>query len=299
MAEKLILDTDLGTDVDDAWALSLCLASKQIELMGVTLVHADLETRAKIALKMLNIIGRIDVSVYKGLSHPITEGAHLYWGGHEGTDTDFSGLGCLAASEGAVDFILHTVRKHPGEVTVCSVGPMTNVGEAIRRDPETMRKVKRLAIMGCTFTGEGSEAASREHNARVDPLATKYVLESGIPTTIVGLNVTMQVMIRRENVEPLLGSPYGDYLAAMTYQYFGVTKRDVLYMHDPLAVATVIDPALVTTRPMSAKVLDDGCVEWTSGGPIDVCTAVDAPRFIRLLLDSVYTLKKQGDSQCR
>jgi purine nucleosidase len=299
LAAKLILDTDIGTDVDDAWALSLCLASKNIDLVGVTLVHADLETRAKIALKLLNLARRLKVPVYKGVSKPLTEGARLYWGGHEGTETDFSDIACLSARDGGVEFILESARKHRGELVVCPIGPMTNVGEAIRRDPETMRKVKRIVIMGGTFKGEGLEAASPEHNACVDPAATKLVLESGIPTTLVGLNVTMQVTIRREDVAPLEGWAYGDYLAAMSYQYFNVARRDVLYMHDPLAVATVIDPSLVETRPMSAQVLDDGRIVWTSGGPIDVCTGVDVPGFTKLLLDSAYSIRKQGETQCR
>lgn len=292
MPEKIILDTDIGTDVDDAWALSLCLASPALDLLGVTLVHADLDTRARIALKLLNLAGRLDVPVYKGLSQPLTDGARLYWAGHEGTETDFSDVACLSARDGAVDFILDSASKHPGDLTICPVGPMTNIGEAIRRDPDTMCKVKRIAVMGGTYKGEGLESASPEHNACVDPVATKYVLESGIPITLVGLNVTMQVTITREGVAPLWGWPYGEYLAAMSYQYFNVARRDVLYMHDPLAVATVIDRAVVETRPMTANVLDDGRIAWTPGGPVDVCTAVDVPRFTKLLLDNVYSLKE-------
>lgn len=292
MPEKLILDTDIGTDVDDAWALSLCLATKELDLLGVTLVHADLDTRARIALKLLKLIRRLDVPVYKGLSKTLTEGARLYWAGHEGTETDFSDVACLLPKDGGVDFIIDSARKHRESLTVCSIGPLTNVGEAIRRAPEAMRCVKRIVSMAGTFRGEGAEAASPEHNACVDPLATKYVLESGIPMTLVGLNVTMQVTIRREDVKPLEGWAYGDYLAAMSYQYFNVARRDVLYMHDPLAVAAIIDPSLVQMRSMRAEVLDDGRVVWTSGGPIDVCTDVDAPRFTKLLLDSVNSLRK-------
>ena len=299
MAQKLILDTDIGTDVDDAWALSLCLASGEIDLLGVTLVHADLDTRAKIALKMLRLAGRPQVPVYKGISKPLTESAQVYWAGHEGTETDFSDVAGLTANEGAVDFILESARAHPGEVVVCPVGPLTNVGEAIRRDLETMRKVRQIVIMGGTFAGEGKDLASREHNACVDPDASRLVLESGIPVRLIGLNVTMQVTITRDDVRPLQGCAYGDYLAAMSYQYFEVARRDVLYMHDPLAVATVIAPSLVTTRPMSARVLDDGRISWTSGGLIDVCTQVNAPAFTRLLLEKVYSLVNKGDSQCR
>ena len=292
MAVKLILDTDIGSDVDDAWALALCLASPEIELIGVTLVHADLDTRARIALKMLKLAGRTDVPVYKGISKPLTESASIYWAGHEGTMTDFSDIAGLEARDGAVDFILDTIERSPGEVVLCPVGPMTNIGEAIRRAPETARKAKKLAIMGTTYAGEGVESASPEHNGCVDPLATKLVMESGIPATVVGLNVTMQVKVRPEDLAGLAGSPFGEYLAAMTNQYFRVAGREFTYMHDPLAVAAVFEPSLVTTRRMRAQVLDDGRVAYTSDdrGVLDVCTGVDVVGFEAMLTSRVRAL---------
>lgn len=302
MAVKLILDTDIGSDVDDAWALALCLASEEIELLGVTLVHADLETRAKVALKMLKLAGRTDVPVYKGISEPLTEGLKCYWGGHEGTETDFSDIEDLSAKDGAVDFILDTIRKYPGEVVVAPIGPMTNLGAAIRRDPDTMRKVRRCAIMGATYEGEGRENAGVEHNIRCDPAAAKLVLESGMPTTVVGLNVTGKVVIRRDDLKPIEDTPFGGYLAAMTEQLYKLWGRDYTFMHDPLAVATEIDRSLVTTRKMTAEVLDAGKVAFTSdpGGQLDVCVDVDAGKFESLLRERVRALSMKGDQfKCR
>ena len=285
MMTKLILDTDIGTDVDDAWALALCLCSNDIDLLGVTLVHADLDTRARIALKMLKAAGRETVPVYKGLSKPLTSGAKLHWAGHEGAETDFSDITGLSARDGAVDFILDTVERQPGEVVVCAVGPFTNIGEAIRRSPETMRKVNKLVIMGTTYAGEGSRNAQPEHNGGVDPEATREMLESGIPTTVVGLNVTTRVTVRRADIGELEGFPLGDYLAAMTYHYCRIVDRDHTWMHDPLAVAALMDPWVVTTRKMSARILDDGSAAYTStpDGPLDVCVDVDVERFRELL----------------
>ncbi len=298
LATKLILDTDIGTDIDDAWALALCLASSEIELVGVTLVHANLDVRAKIALKMLHLASRTDVPVYKGISKPLTEGACQYWAGHEGTMTDFSDIAGLEAREGAVDFILETIERNPGEVVLCPVGPMTNIGEAIRRSPETMQKAKRLGIMATTYAGQGVGSASREHNGCVDPIATRLVMESGIPATVVGLNVTMQVKVRPGDLVALAGSPFGEYLAAMTNQYFRVVGREFTYMHDPLAVATVFDQSLVATRRMKANVLDDGRVAYAldESGVLDVCTGVDVAGFEALLLSRVRTIPDSGAS---
>lgn len=286
MAVKVILDTDIGTDVDDAWALALCLACEEIDLVGVTLVHADLETRARIALKMLKLAGRQDVPVYKGMSKPLTDGGRVVWCGHEGTETDFSDIDEAAARDGAVDFILDTIERWPGEVVVCPIGPLTNIGEAIRRSPDTMRKVRALAIMGTTYEGDGVGNAAREHNGCLDPVATKLVLQSGVPATVVGVNVTTQVVVRRDDMPSIEGNPFGDYLAAMTYQYYGLIGRDSTWMHDPLAVATIVDPSLVTTRRMRADVLDDGRVAWSADdlSPLEVSVDVDAPRFEKMLL---------------
>jgi len=289
MPTKLILDTDIGTDVDDAWALALCLASREIDLVGVTLVYGDLDVRSRIALKMLHLAGRADVPVFKGLSTPMTDGVDIYWAGHEGSDTDFSDISGLSARDGAVEFILDTVSEHPGEVAICSIGPLTNIAEAIRRNPEAMRRVKGPVMMASSYEGEGVEAAAWEHNGCCDPAATRIVFESQIPAVVVGLNVTRQVSVRREQLGALEGSPFGDYLAAMTYQYLDIPRRDFTCMHDPLAVSTLIDPSLVNTRRTSAGVLDDGRVAFSSDarGWLDVCVGVDAGRFEKMLAERV------------
>ncbi len=292
MAEKLILDTDIGSDVDDAWALALCLASPEIDLLGVTLVHADLDVRAKIALKILKLTNRQDVPFYKGISQPLTPDQPCHWAGFEGTNTDFSDIDESAARVGAVDFILDTVNKYPGEVVISPTGPLTNIAAAIKRDPETMRKVKRLAIMGSTYTGDGVEHAEPEHNIRCDSAAARIVLESGIPVTLAGLNVTFKVVVRREELSAIKSTPFGDYLAAMTEQIYELWHREAAFMHDPLAVATQIDPTLFKTRKMRAEVLDEGKVALTSddNGWIDVCVDVDAAGFEKLLLSRVRIL---------
>lgn len=297
MAVKLILDTDIGTDVDDAWALALCLASPEIDLLGVTLVHADLDTRAKVTLKMLKLAGRTDVPVYKGISEPLTQGMGCCWCGHEGTETDFSDIKGLSAEEGAVDFILETVKNNPGEVVIAPIGPLSNIGEAIRRDPETMRKVKRLAIMGSTYVGEGRENAGGEHNIECDPDAAKIVLESGIPATVVGLNVTGKVVIRRSDLAPIRDTPFGGYLSAMTEQLYQLWSREDTCMHDPLAIATEIDRSLVNTRKMTAEALEAGKVAFTSDedGPLEVCVDVDVDRFENLLQSRVRSISVKGD----
>ncbi len=292
MATKLILDTDIGTDVDDAWALALCLASKEIDLLGVTLVHADLETRAKIALKMLKLAGRVDVPVYKGLSETLTQGGRIYWAGHEGTETDFSDIEELPIREGGVDFIIESAERYPGELIVCSIGPMTNIGAAILSNPDAMKRINMLAIMGTTYQDEGQNVAAPEHNACIDPTSTKIVMESSIPALVVGLNVTTKVMVRKSDLNLVENSQLGKYLADMTRQYYRICGRDFTYMHDPLAVAAIIDRSIVKTHKMVAEVLDDGRVAYThaSDSTLDVCVDVDVDTFENMLISRIYSI---------
>lgn len=295
MTTRLILDTDIGSDVDDAWALALCIASEEICLHGVTLVHANLDVRARVALKMLKLAGRSDVPVYKGISKPLTPDLPCHWAGFEGTETDFSDIDESHAKDNAIDFILETVDKYPGEVVIAPIGPLTNVAAAIERAPDTMRKLKRLAIMGSTYQGEGPDCAGAEHNIRCDPVAAKIVLESGIPTTLVGLNVTGKVVIKRQDLANIKNTPFGDYLAAMTEQIYKLWHIEATYMHDPLAVATQIDASLVSTRKMSACVLEEGKVAFRAdeAGSLDVCVDVDVSRFEELLLSRVAALSNR------
>lgn len=286
MITKLILDTDIGTDVDDAWALALCAASPEIDLLGITLVHADLAIRAKIARKMLCLAGREDIPVYAGLSEPLTPGAPIFWKGHEGAETDFSDIGDFRAHPGAVEFILEQVTMHTGEIVIAAIGPLTNIAEALRREPGIMRQVKRLVIMCSNYMGEGTDKAAREHNASLDPQATGIVFESGLPITVVGLNVTTKSVIGRQDFEPLVSTGFGRYLAAMTDQYLKITHRQFTFMHDPLAVAVLIDPGLVETQRMRAEALDDGRVAYSRNpdGNLDVGVSVNADNFVELLL---------------
>ncbi|MFQ3548485.1 MAG: nucleoside hydrolase [Armatimonadota bacterium] len=290
MNYKLILDTDIGTDVDDAWALALCLASKEIDLLGITLVHADLETRAKITLKMLKQAKREDVPVYKGLSETITPNGKMFWGNFEGEGVDFSDINLDVIKDNAVDYILETIEANPNEIVLCAIGPLSNVAKAIQKSPETMKKLKKLVIMGGVYRGDGKQFADPEHNVCVDPVATKIVLESGIPAVVIGLNVTTQVVIKREDLRDIQHTELGDTLALMTHQYFSLRSRSYTFMHDVLAVHSIIDESVITTEPKSAEVLEDGRIVYSSDGVLDVAVDVDAQKAEETLIARVSEL---------
>lgn len=282
---KIILDTDIGTDVDDAWALSLALASPELEIAGVTLVHGDLDVRAKIAGKLLRFAGQeSNVPLIKGTSHPITENYGVYWNGRENQWALDSEAIPVATSTDAVEFIVNTVANDP-DVVICAIGPLTNIALAIREAPDIMKNLKRLYIMGASFTGFG--VPIREHNVRLDPLATKIVYElSGIPITSIGLNVTKQVTVSRQQLGDYRNcGDYMRFLGEMTVDYMDTNYGDYTYMHDPLTIATILDPGVVTCIPgVSAIVLDNGYVNFQNKpGNIDIAVNVQADVFGSLL----------------
>lgn len=290
VTQDAIIDTDIGTDIDDAYALLLALSSPELKLRGITLVHADIETRAKIALKLLRLAGRLDIPVVPGESHPINSERPLYWGGHEGRGLDFSDVesevAALKTGVSAPEFIARTASENPGRIVLIPIGPLTNVGIAIRDYPREMAQLKGIVCMGSTFQGFGLENAGIEHNIKLDPEAAQIVLGSGIPLLLVGLNVTLQTSLTEARVNELAEkrTPLAEYIGHMTRDWFGVVGRKATCMHDPLAVAASFAPDMVTTIPVRAGVSlnDAGSVayfEADESSPVRICTDVAVDRF--------------------
>ena len=286
----VIIDTDIGTDIDDAYALLLALSSPELKLRGITLVHADIETRARIALKLLKLAGRLDIPVIPGESQPMNSERPLYWGGHEGRGLDFSDVesevAALKTAVSAPEFIARTASENPGRIVLIPIGPLTNVGIAIRDYPREMGRLKGIVCMGSTFQGFGPENAGIEHNIKLDPEAAQIVLGSGIPLLLVGLNVTLQTSLTEERVNEMAAkrTPLAEYMAHMTRDWFGVVGRKATCMHDPLAVAASFAPDMVTTIPVTAEVSLDNAgsvayFEADESSPVRICTDVAVDRF--------------------
>ncbi|MDH7480890.1 MAG: nucleoside hydrolase [Armatimonadota bacterium] len=256
----VIIDTDIGTDVDDAYALLFALSSPEINVKGITLVHADLETRERITLKLLKLFGRTDIPVAKGLSHPLKADRPIYWGGHEGRGLDFSDVENLhAISEHAPEFIARIAAENPGKITLITIGPMTNAAAAIGMFPNEMRCLKGIVSMASTFNGFGQENAGIEHNVRLDPEACAVVLGFGLPVTIVGLNVTLKTSLTREHLAAIeaADTDLSQFFFHMTSEWLNITGRDYAIMHDALGVAAAFEPKVVELIPVSAAVSTD------------------------------------------
>lgn len=289
LPQRVIIDTDIGTDIDDAYALLLAIASPELDVRGVTLVHGKVDIRAKIALKLLKLAGREGIPVIPGESKPMNPDRPIYWQGHEGRGLDFSDIE-FPKGQSAVQFI---VSHAAPDTILVPIGPMTNVGLAIRDHPNEMARYKGIVAMASTFNGFGPENAGTEHNIALDPEAAEIVLDSGIPTVLVGLNVTMQTSLTRRMVEMISAArtPLARFMSLMTEDWFSVVGRDATNMHDPLAAAITFAPDLVETVPVTAKVdmAKAGLITYEAyeDSPVGICTSLDADRFQQLFLSRI------------
>jgi purine nucleosidase len=279
MPIRVILDTDIGSDVDDCLALALILTSPEIELVGVTCVYGDVLLRARMVLKLLALRGRRDVPVMMGARQPILGLRPVYWAGHEGQGLLGPEDEALApAAEHAVDFIVRQVMDNPGEIHLVTIGPLTNAALAILREPHLAANLAHLTIMGGAIRGPGAlHLPYAEHNVHCDPEAAHAVLSAGAPITLVPLDVTTRVCIGPEGVARIRagGTPFHDAVAAQVELYPPFRARGYTFLHDPLAVATLIKPGLVGLEPLHVDVELAG--RHASGATLARTPTGDAP----------------------
>ena len=289
----ILIDTDIGDDIDDAYALALALKSPELNLKAVTTVFGNVKIRTKLALKLLKTFGREDIPVAEGIGKPFLEKTFR---SQATLETPNQAI-VLAKDEPlprpsekhAVDLIISTVMNARKEVTVVPIGALTNVAAAVIKEPKIIDKAN-LAVMG----GYVSKPLA-EHNIRCDPEAAKIVFESGIKIIMVGLDVTLRCTLTEEDVKTLKnrGLATTNLLAAMTEAWRkGRTHWPIL--HDPLAVATCFDPTLVKTQSKLVGVETRG--EFTRGftvasdsenSNVQVCVDVDFKRFIKVFMDRI------------
>ena len=261
MSIPILLDTDIGTDIDDVYALILAARSPELDLRAVTTVNSDVVTRAKIARQILRCAGRADVPVAVGEGRSLTTGVDLGWIGIEGQGIDLGGVvpDRDFAAPDAVEMLAQSTDRalQSGRpLTIITIGAMTNLALAIERYPDRMRGARRIVAMASTFEGFGSEKARPEHNVACDPEAVRRVLQFNVPVTFIGLNVTRQTRMDAHHVDRIeaAGGPLAKSLVGMHRIWLDHIRRDHSPMHDGLAVAAVFRPDLLEFRSVSADV---------------------------------------------
>ncbi|MGO4108994.1 nucleoside hydrolase [Paenibacillus sp. YAF4_2] len=299
---RLIIDTDIGSDIDDAMALALALRSPELKLEGVTTVYGDAQLRAKMVSKMIQLSGKSDIPVMAGLDRPLLGNRPIWMAGHEGEGLLEPGEELRFDSRHAVDFIIETVMNNPGEITLIPIGPLTNIAASLIREPKIASHVKEIVLMGgaTRLADNGADIRVVEHNIACDPEAASVVFGSGAPIVMVGLDVTMKVQITEKERQSLIDSndPLNLKLADMMERWFGFVKEQHTYMHDPLTVSLLIDRSLVQTKKMRIEVEYDHrprtgqTIATLADNPnVEVCLEVDADRMVQLLISR---LLKEG-----
>lgn len=256
--QRIILDVDPG--IDDAMTILLAQASPEVQLEAVTVVNGNVtvDIGTNNALKVLELIHSEDIPVYSGMDRPLVQPLLNAFDTHGTSGLGYANLPepvTKAKPEHAVDFIIKKVLESPGEIVIVAVGPLTNVAMAIRREPAVIKALKGLYIMGGAVKVGGNVTPQAEFNIVCDPHAAHIVLNADIPTYMAPLDVTYQVLLRKEQIEQLLKFPSPvTRLVADAGRYvmeFLMDSQDVrgAALNDPLALAMVFAPQLVKTFP--------------------------------------------------
>lgn len=310
MPAPVVMDVDTG--IDDALALLLAARSPELELVGVGTVagNVDAALAARNSLRVLEVADAGDVPVAVGAEAPLLEpvrDARWVHGADGMGESDQPAPAAAPSGEHAVDQLLRLSREHRGELVVIAVGPLTNLALALIRDPEFADRVGRIVLMGGSARSGGNRDAWAEANIASDPEAAEVVFRCSAARTMIGLDVTMQVMLDEADVAMLGGSgdPAGELAAAVLPFYLDVYTGWVgerrCAMHDPLAVAAVAVPGLVRTWALPTWVELRGAHTrgmtvvdlrgMLPGAPIadgpttDVALEVDVGRARQVLLD--------------
>jgi len=289
---RIVLDTDLamgrpGSDIDDGFALALALADPGLRVDLVTTVNGntDVDSATRLTLDLLGRLGREDVPVLRGSSSPLVRRSPSSEPGAERTDPP--GAAARAVPHAAVAMVERVMRE-PGELTVLAIGPLTNVALALALEPRLAGAVREIVAMGGVYLGHtGVGAMPGEFNFWADPDAASVVLDCGAPVRLVGLDVTRRVRLSREDAERLrrAGGRFGPFAAECADGWIDHLERTrpgddrekgSCALHDPLAVAAVAHPEMLTWRP--ARVSVERASDRTRGVAVtDLLVSADAP----------------------
>jgi len=282
--EKIIIDTDIGDDIDDAFAVALALKSPELQILGITTEFGDTLTRANLVDRMLQETGSTGIPVAYGIptdaktsfaQRPYADGGHFQRRLHER----------------AVEFILNQIELFPGEITLVTIGPLVNIGAIIDRDPQTFKKLKRVVSMGGSIDrGYGDPYAlptppQPEWNILNDVASAKKLFASGVPIYLMPLDSTQLKLdeVRREYLFRQ-GTPITDALVILYHQWGQQTPT----LYDPMTIAFIDDPKLCPVQPMNIVVDDKGMTLRGSGAPnAQVCLHSDPQAFFDFYLGRV------------
>ena len=274
----ILIDTDIGDDIDDAFALALALCSPEIELLGVTTVFGDTQKRAQLVAHLLSVFGCEDIPVAAGLSIPL-QLRHQPSGVPQAAILEnYQKIPPLSTLSGP-ELIVQTALAHAGHLTLLCIGPLTNIATALSMEPHLFPAIRRIILMGGT-----SGIPFPEWNVRSDVLAAQKVLAAGIPVMMLGWNVTTRCQLQECDIEQLRSHSSSQIqllcqLLVIWQQHRKRLHPRLPYLHDPLTVVTLCSPELLRFQEMPVRILGQGLLKGfmiprARNGPI-VQAAVD------------------------
>lgn len=281
--KKVILDTDIGDDIDDAFALALALQSPELEVLGIVTTHGATDKRARLVAHLLGELGRDDIPVVMGVKTSDEPPRQYAWARRSGPSRPIG--------RDAMGFYRQQLTRHPGEITLIAMGPLTNIGAFIQREAGVFSRVREVIIMGGSVAyryddfGYGEPRGPvAEYNIKTDIPAARKLFRSGVPIIMVGLDATTRLILDEVKRRILFrrSTPLTDALALLYHLWGGVTPT----LYDPMAVAMAIDPRLCRTQPVHVIVDDAGITRIIDGARPNARACFDprVDRFFHLLM---------------
>jgi purine nucleosidase len=288
--QLVIIDTDIGDDVDDAFAVGLALQSPELKILGITTAWGNTPLRAKLVARLLQATGRTDIPIAVGSEKYPAKGKLTF------SQAKYAEQGPHGTFPAAVEFLLGEIRQHPGEITLIAIGPETNLGEAIDRDPETFHKLKRVVLMGgSVYRGYDGFAypmskpqPQPEWNILCDIPAAQKVFTFGVPLYVMPLDSTQIKLQELERARIFSsGTAITDALTVLYHQWsYGNQITPTLF--DPVAVAYAIRPELCPTTPLRLRVDEQGGTKIETGAPnAQVCLRSDSDQFFEFYIPRI------------
>ncbi len=294
--QLVIIDTDIGDDIDDALAVGLALSSPELKILGITSAWGDTALRARMLDRLLCQTGRADIPVAVGIEK------------HGPGQATFSQAKWAERQPAkphpvAVDFLLDQIRRHPGEITLIAIAPETNLAAALARDPATFKKLKRIVLMGGSVRkgyddlgyapDRGPDA---EYNIAMDIPAAQAVFASGVPLYVMPLDSTQLKL--DEGMRQLLftaSTNLTDAIALLYEQWSRSTNLQTPTMFDAVAAAYAIDPEQCPATPMRLEVDAKGFTREQPGQPnANVCLRSDSDKFFQFYMPRLLEQKLAG-----
>ncbi len=283
----IIIDTDIGDSIDDALALAFALHSPELDVRAVTTVIDDVESKTRLAWKMLGLYNRRDIALAMGASEPLLDPTM------SAPSKEFEVLTRNdvipdAARKRAAELIIDTTLQSRGKITIVAIGPMTNIALAIKLDPRIKNNIERIVMMGGAYL-----SSETEYNVKRDRTAAEIVFHSGIPITAVGLDVTSQCKLPEKDLDRmrLADDPAGNFLIRLVDLAEEQTHDPSPTLYDPLAIAAIFRPDLLEMQAGTVDVPLSGpgqtIFKPLPGSKTQVAVKVNAAAFLDLFVDRV------------